>query len=94
LNNLTISSDAYTGSDQIRVENGTGLSINHIGSARISYPSRSFILKNLLHVPSICKNLLSVSKFAHDNSIFFEFHSSFFCYQGLPTQVHPPPRSS
>jgi len=58
LNNLAISSDAYTGSDQIRVGNGTGLSINHIGSARISCPRRSFVLKNLLHVPSICKNLL------------------------------------
>jgi len=29
----------------------------------------------LLHVPSITKNQLSVSQFAKDNSIFFEFHS-------------------
>jgi hypothetical protein len=86
LNNLTISSDAYTGSDQIHVGNGTGLSINHIGSARISCPSRSFILKNLLHVPSMCKKLLSISKFAHDNFIFFEFHSSFFVIKDCRTK--------
>jgi hypothetical protein len=86
LNNLTISSDAYTGPDQMRVGNGIGLSINHIGSAHISCPNRSFILKNLLHVPSICKNLLSVSKFAHDNSVFFEFHSSFFVIKDCRTR--------
>ena len=31
-------------------------------------------LNNLLHVPSITKNLLSVSKFALDNNVFFEFY--------------------
>ena len=34
-----------------------------------------FSLKQLLHVPTITKNLLSVSKFAHDNDVFFEIHS-------------------
>ena len=28
----------------------------------------------MLLVPSITKNLLSVSKFAKDNNVFFEFH--------------------
>ena len=34
----------------------------------------TFKLHKLLHVPSILKNLLSVSQFAKDNSVFFEFH--------------------
>lgn len=39
-------------------------------------PSRCLVLKQLLHVPKITKNLLSVSKFAHDNNVYFEFHST------------------
>jgi hypothetical protein len=35
------------------------------------------VLHNLLHVPSITKNLISVSKFARDNHVFFEFHPNF-----------------
>ena len=35
------------------------------------------MLHNLLHVPSITKNLISVSKFARDNHVFFEFHPNF-----------------
>jgi len=31
-------------------------------------------LNNLLHVPSIIKNLLNVRKFALDNNVFFEFY--------------------
>lgn len=74
---LTLSSDAYTGSDRIRVGNGRCLSIHNIGSTILSSPHRSFFLKQLLHVPSICKNLLSVHHFAHDNEVYFEFHYSF-----------------
>jgi histone deacetylase 1/2 len=36
-------------------------------------------LNDLLHVPNISKNLLSVSKFAKDNNVYFEFHPR-YCY--------------
>lgn len=40
----------------------------------------SLTLKNLLHVPQIVRNLVTVSKPAKDNHVFFEFnpHSCFF----------------
>jgi hypothetical protein len=79
-------SDGYTGSDQIRVGNGKGLSIHNIGSATLSSPRRSFLLKQLMHVPSIYKNLLSVRQFAHDNNVYFEFHSSFFVIKDCQTR--------
>lgn len=34
---------------------------------------------NILRVPTITKNLISVGKFARDNNVFFEFHSH-TCY--------------
>lgn len=37
-------------------------------------PQTTLKLKNLLLVPSITKNLVSVSQFARDNNVFFEFH--------------------
>jgi len=33
-----------------------------------------FSLKHLIHVPTISKKLLSVSRFARDNNVFFDFH--------------------
>lgn len=33
---------------------------------------------NILHVPEIKRNLLSVQQFFHDNNVYFEFHSTFF----------------
>lgn len=40
-------------------------------------PTLSLTLNNLLLVPHITKNLMSVSKFAQDNNVFFEFHPKF-----------------
>lgn len=37
-------------------------------------PSQSLFLNQLLHVPSTTKSLLSVSKFALDNNVYFKFH--------------------
>lgn len=64
-------------SNQIFIGNGEGLSIFVVGSSSFVPPNDSkitFKLHNLLHVPSITKNLLSVSQFVKDNLVFFEFH--------------------
>ncbi|KAL5718134.1 hypothetical protein ACHQM5_011070 [Ranunculus cassubicifolius] len=72
--NLTTRSE-YNGSDQILIGNGKGLNISHIGSSS----KGSLSLQNMLHVPSIAKNLLSVSRLTRDNNVVFEFHP-YSCY--------------
>ncbi|KAF7802369.1 histone deacetylase [Senna tora] len=67
----------YSGAEQLHMGNGKGLLISNIGQSLVKssfQPSLNLVLNNLLHVPSITKNLASVSKFAKDNSVFFEFH--------------------
>lgn len=67
----------YAGSDQVIMGNGQGLAINSIDSSLITSPFSPNVklsLNNLLHVPAITMNLISVSKFAKDNNVFFEFH--------------------
>jgi histone deacetylase 1/2 len=57
--------------------NGQGVSISSLGHSSFHAhhdPSVKLELKDLLHVPNISKNLLSVSKFAQDNNVIFEFH--------------------
>lgn len=76
LNNLNLGSE-YQGSERIQMGNGAGLKISHLGSSTLTDPSHtshSFLLHNLLHVPHIKKNLISVSQFAKDNHVYFEFH--------------------
>lgn len=73
-NNL-VHKTSYTGQDQIHVGDGTGLTINHIGASSFysQFTSKALTLNHLLHVPSITKNLLIVSKFSSDNGAFFKF---------------------
>nr|KYP51540.1 hypothetical protein KK1_026567 [Cajanus cajan]KYP51568.1 hypothetical protein KK1_026596 [Cajanus cajan] len=69
----------FEGPDQIHVGNGQGLHINSTGVTTFPSPKNPnfhFALNNLLFVPSITKNLISVSQFSKDNSVFFEFHPS------------------
>jgi len=65
----------YQGFANVKLGNGTGMSISYIGSAScVSLVTNTVLsLQNLLHVPTLNKNLLSVSKFAKDNNVFFEF---------------------
>jgi hypothetical protein len=75
LNNLNIHSEAYDGTDEIQVSNGTRLAIQNTGISKLS---PNFILRSVLHVPQITKNLLSIQKFTSDNNVYVEFHPSFF----------------
>lgn len=68
----------YVGINQLRVGNGKGLNIVHIGSGILSSPSKNFSLQNILHAPQLITNLLSVQQFTIDNEVFFEFHPSCF----------------
>ncbi|KAF5460168.1 hypothetical protein F2P56_020055 [Juglans regia] len=78
MSNLNLTSGPYGGNEHIRIGDGTELPIANIGDSKISTPSHSFVLENLLHVLAIIKNLVSVQKLCLDTSVVFEFHSTHF----------------
>uniref|UniRef100_A0A803NGK1 Integrase catalytic domain-containing protein n=1 Tax=Cannabis sativa TaxID=3483 RepID=A0A803NGK1_CANSA len=81
-------STSYSGQEQIMIGNGMGLPIENIGNTTFSslFPSKTLLVNNLLHVPAMTKNLLSVSQFAKDNNIFFEFHPFSCCVKDQVTK--------
>ncbi|KAJ0816493.1 putative RNA-directed DNA polymerase [Helianthus annuus] len=80
-------SEPYRGNDGLHVGNGESLPIIHIGSSRIFSPNKTLVLKNVLHVPGIKRNILSVQKFCRDNNVFFEFHDTFFSVKDKSTRT-------
>ena len=70
-------SDHYSSTGNVVVGNGQTLDIFSVGHT--SFPSRksskSLHLTNVLHVPQITKNLISVAKFTQDNDVILEFDS-------------------
>jgi len=58
----------YQGSANVKLGNGAGMTISHIGSTScVSLVTNIVIsLQNLLHVPTLNKNMLSVSNFAKE----------------------------
>ena len=78
--------DEFNGNDKLIIGNGKGLSITHIGSTTFSVQGsksqaarKCITLKDILLVPSITKNLISVSKLTADNNLSIEFFGS-MCY--------------
>ena len=86
LANLNVHAEDYTGTDQIRVGNGKGLPVAHIGTTSLSTPHSSLLLKDVLHVPQITKNLISVQNFTSITNTFFEFHPTYFLVKDRPTK--------
>jgi hypothetical protein len=60
------------------MRNSNGVSIEHIGDTHLSTPTTSFLLRNVLHVPLVTKNLLSIHKFTLDTNTYIEFHPWYF----------------
>jgi hypothetical protein len=70
--------ERYHGKDQVQVSNGAGLSISHVGHSRLSGPMHSLALKNIINVPNISNNLLSVHSIISDNGVFIKIYHRFF----------------
>lgn len=69
---------AYSGNERVMVGNGQSLSISHIGSVSPSYPPNSLLLSNVLVVPGLKKNLISISQLMKDNNCCVSFSPSGF----------------
>ncbi|KAH9725226.1 hypothetical protein KPL70_007794 [Citrus sinensis] len=86
--------EEYKGNDQLIIGNGKGLSISHVGHAFLSFRASNchslhhvITLKDMLFVPSITKNLLSISKLTSDNSLSVEFCGNIFFVKDMKGQV-------
>ena len=84
LNNLSLH-QPYEGPDDIVIGDGTGLSITHTGSSTLTSPSTTFNLSNVLCVPTMQQNLISVSQFCNSNKTSIEFFPSHFVVKDLTT---------
>lgn len=87
LNNLSLH-QPYEGPDDIVIGDGTCLNITYIGSSKLSTPTTSFSLSNVLCVPSIKQNLISVFQFCNSNKTSVEFFPSYFVVKDLTTGAH------
>ncbi|OIT01060.1 hypothetical protein A4A49_04842 [Nicotiana attenuata] len=76
----------YTGFDRVVVGNGSQLPISFTGNGTISTPSSFFSLNNVLIVPNLSTNLLSVRKFTSDNKCSIEFDSCGFSIKDIKTK--------
>ena len=72
-------SSLYHDPQLVSVGNGQQLPISHVGNAQLYTSSYLFKLRNILRVPSMAFNLLSVNKFCRDNQCSFYFDSD--CFQ-------------
>jgi hypothetical protein len=60
--------------------------ITHVGQSTLHTSSHPLHLKDILQVPSVTRNLLSVKKFSLDNNVFFEFHPWYFFVKDRSTR--------
>lgn len=67
------------------IGDGSGLPISHTGSALLPTPSHSFTLSDVLYVPTMKRNLISISQFCKSNNTSIEFLPSSFHVKDLPT---------
>ena len=75
----------YQGTEQVTVGNGQNLPIQSIGNTHLHTQYHKFQLKNVLHIPCIASNLLSVHKLCLDNNCCCHFDARKLLIQDLPT---------
>ena len=87
LSNLALH-QPYHGDDSVLIGDGSGLSITHTGSLSFPALNRSLSLHNVLCVPHIHKNLISVYRLCNSNKVSVEFFPAHFqvkdLYSGIP----------
>ena len=68
----------FVGLDKVVIGNGSCLNISNIGYSTILSVSQSLNLKNILHVPQLITNMISVNRLCTDNNVTMEFFTNGF----------------
>jgi hypothetical protein len=79
--------EPYHGKERVHTADGSGMRIRHVGQALLPTPSKPLHLRNVLHVPSVTKNLLSARKLTIDNNAFIEFHPNNVFVKDMDTRA-------
>lgn len=75
--------EPYTSTDKVIVGNGSSIPITHMGPCS---PTPSLTLNDVLVVPQITKNMLSISKLTSDFPLYVSFTDNHSLIQNLQTQ--------
>ena len=86
LSNLSLH-QPYTGGEEVTIADGSGLSISHTCSTSLKTLSRSFTLNDILYVPNLHKNFISVYRLCNSNNVSVEFFPAHFQVNDLSTGV-------
>ncbi|PKU75744.1 Retrovirus-related Pol polyprotein from transposon TNT 1-94 [Dendrobium catenatum] len=78
-------STTYQGNNGVFIGDGRNIPIAHSGTGILPTPNRKLHLSNLLHVPTISHNLLSISNLVKDNHISITFDHTGFVFKDLTT---------
>ena len=65
------------------IGDGSGLSITHTGSTSLPTTHNTFQLINVLCVPAMKKNLISISQFCTSNNVSIEFLPTSFLVKNI-----------
>ena len=76
--------ELYTASDNVIIGDGSGISISNIDSFSLTSLLTALLFSNVLHIPAMSTNLISVSTLCVDNPINILFFDFFF-----QVHVHP-----
>ncbi|KAI3503105.1 hypothetical protein L1887_31541 [Cichorium endivia] len=76
----------YDGTDELVIGDGSSLTITHVGSLLLQFSTATFVLKNVLCVPSISRNIISISRLCIDNHTLIQFYSFLFLIKDFRSQ--------
>lgn len=74
---------SYDGKDDIVIGDGKGLTISLTDSVSLFAPSQPFSLSNVRRVPTMKRNLISISQFCHSNNTSIDFLPTLFFVKDL-----------
>lgn len=77
----------YAGNEEVLIGDGSGLAISHTGSTLLPSQHRPLSLNNILCVPNIHKNLISVYRLCNSNQVSVEFFPAHFQVKDLSSGV-------